>query len=295
MAASFGLAYLVVIWLAWWLASSYRTWRFGLFLLLLTIIHVAAAIFDGVLEPPLRVAVVLVSAIAFLMPERLGIGSLTQQERTFDELIRRSQVEMQSGERSRQESAIAELSRLLDSTANVDTRWRAAVRVMRRAWTRRTPDIYVPSLTQTPVAAFDAAAKRYLSDLRLKRTIGFSPAIRAIDESVAMRAYLDDFRALIPHDARHGAASPGRWHGDAMAIIDELAILPIRSVAAQRLRNSLVKLLLKELEIRSTRLTPILSAQYAEVAADVDAAWKTLEARSPGMQRTRSTPGDRIC
>jgi hypothetical protein len=96
------------------------------------------------------------------------------------------------------------------------------------------------------------------------------------EESIALRAYLDEVRTSMPGGVI--GAEPGSdhdWVVAARALVDELRSLPLR--AAGEVRDRLVDLLGLEIDMRISGGTAADQAMYDQRAAALESAWARLD------------------
>lgn len=85
------LAFMSVFWgIAVWMPSS-RNLRFLVFMAITTAAFVVAGTLHGEILRLVRAGLVMVWAVALLIPDRLALGSLSAAELRFDDAIRRSE------------------------------------------------------------------------------------------------------------------------------------------------------------------------------------------------------------
>lgn len=272
------LAFLAVVWVIGVAVPSYRTFRFFAFLASASALIVVAAAFSPRLRDIVRLGAVVGVGVGVIIAERIGLVSMTSAELRLDrDLVRAKRLAGSTADSRR--TALSILDERLEDVA-VDDRWRPAIRMLRRAWSKLSEPDDTRFISPTPSRSFSLAAARYLNDLRTRRTIGFRPRSGFREESMALRAYLDDVRLAMPPGAiGPDETRPGGWSETATTTITELRRVPFRDPDVLRLRDHLADLL--EMEIRMCVSAPTAADQgaYDQLAALVDELWRRIDAR----------------
>jgi hypothetical protein len=210
-----------------------------------------------------------------MLAERLGLGAMTQAERDLDARVSRIMRET-DGDPPNHGARIERFDHLLRSPlTGVAPRWLTAIRLLRRSARRsEAPRLLHP----TRPGSFSGAAKRYLRELQRGRSLGGKPWLRTIDEDGAVRMYLEDFRELIPRQAMTATlVGVGPWMNEASAVVQELEDLPIDNASVATVRDHVVDLLSRELQIWSGDHSDEAKAEYEEASQRLKAVWVTVE------------------
>ncbi|HEX5824819.1 MAG TPA: hypothetical protein VFY18_10215, partial [Candidatus Limnocylindrales bacterium] len=175
-------------------------------------------------------------------------------------------------------AAIALLDPVIAEPGPLDESWRAEFRLQRRAWLMRLGTSQVPPSRRTPAESFKLVAIRWLTNLRLRRTIGYRSTIGAAEETIALRAYLEDIRTVLPP----GPLGPdpvarGPWIEQGRRAIAELDALEVRDPAARALQRKLVPLFELELEGHLTAPTQEDASRYQRLSTEVLEAWAKVQ------------------
>ena len=273
------LAFLAFVWVVGIVVPGYRTVRFLALVATGSVVIVIAQALSPTVRDSVRLAAVVVVALGVIVAERVGLGSLTSAELRLDRELQRAARLAATDTASRRE-AIAILDEQLH--APVSEMWRPGIRMQRRAWATSVDDRAIPFLSPTPSGTFALGAAGYLHDVRTRRVIGVRPRAGPIEESILLRAYLDDVRGVLPPGTiGPGGTTPGRWADDARATIDELRRVLLRDRGAQEVRDRVVELLEAELAMRVSGSTVADQARYDQISAELDEAWVRLDASVP--------------
>jgi hypothetical protein len=273
------LVILLGMWTAAVLIPGTRNVRFLAFLGVASFVLIASHLLPNTAGLPVRLLTLALIAIAFVFADRLGLGSMTWAEEKADRLLTRARQQAKSGEPNDLRAAIALLDPAIAEPGAWDEGWRAAFRLQRRAWLMRLGMSPLPPRGRTPAESFRVVAIRWLTHLGLRRTIGYRSKIGPIEESVALRAYLEDIRTVLPA----GPLGPepvarGPWIEQGRRAIAELDALEVRDPGARAVQQALVPLLELELESHLTAPTQEDATHYERLSTEVNEAWARAEA-----------------
>lgn len=272
------VAYLAFVSCCAVLIPGLRNVRFVGFLAGVSVVLIAAGVLPEELRVTVRVVAGAAVALAIVVAEIIGLGTLTRKERAIDERLEQAEKLAAKGEPGSLRRAVEAIDDVLESNRDIDDRWRAGLRMQRRAWLGRLGESALSAKSATPISSYQGAAARYLSDLRLRRTIGYRPRSGSFEEAIALRAYLDDARSLMPRGQIGPEPIPGPWTDQARAVIEEFRRLPLTNPDALALRELLVDLLKMEIDMRVTAPTGGDVAAYDQLSAHVHERWGRLDA-----------------
>ena len=157
MALLIAVLALLPIWVAAFWIAALRNTRFFVFLAFWSLTVVGIQALPSGTREALSVLAALLLTVVVWFAERLGLGSLTRVERDVVRRLDRAWTLGRSESREDVLAAIRTADDLLQRYPAVDVRWRAAIRILRRAWSRRT-EIDTPSfITPTPARSFRIA------------------------------------------------------------------------------------------------------------------------------------------
>ncbi|HEY4753346.1 MAG TPA: hypothetical protein VIH37_08685 [Candidatus Limnocylindrales bacterium] len=272
-------AILIGMWTVAVLIPGTRNVRFLAGLAAASVVMLASHLLPGAAGLPVRIGTVALVVIAFLFADRVGLGSMTWAEETADRLLTRASRKAESGEPNDLRVAIALLDPVIAEPGPLDECWRVAFRLQRRAWLTRLGMSPLPPSGRTPAESFRIIAVRWLTNLRLRRTIGYRSTIGPLEEAVALRAYFEDIRTVLPA----GPLGPepvtrGPWIEEGRRAIAELAALEVRDPGARTVQETLVPLLELELESHLTAPTVEGAMRYARLSTEVNEAWTVVQA-----------------
>ena len=161
------------MWLVALLIPGTRNVRFLACLAAASALLLASHLLPNTVGVIVRLGAVALAFIAFLVAHRLGLGSMTSAEETADRLLEQARKRVASDEPQDLLGAIAMLDPVIARPGRLDDRWRAEFRIQRRAWLMRLDISPFPPSGRTPAESFRIVAVRWLTDLRLRRTIWF--------------------------------------------------------------------------------------------------------------------------
>jgi hypothetical protein len=252
-----------------------RNIRFLVVLAGLSAVFLGSYLLPHAAGTPVRIGVVGLVFVTFLSADRIGLGSMTWPEEKADRLLEQARQQAATDDPGDLRSAIALLDPVIAAPGSLDGRWRAEFRTQRRAWLTRLGLSPLPPQSRTPAESFRVVAVRWLTDLRLRRTLGYRSKIGLFEETVALRAYFEDVRSILPP----GPLGPepvarGPWIDASREAIAELSELAVHDIAAREIQRVLVSLLEVELESHLTAPTEQDAARYAELSSKANEAWE---------------------
>jgi hypothetical protein len=249
-----------------------RTRRYIAFAALLVAAWAGCGWLSGTSAVAARIACAVVLGAGIIAGDRLGLMSLTRAEQAararVDEALR-------LGRGADPPDRAAALGIVEDVLPDAPRDWRTGLRTLRWAW---RVGAGLPDATGTRPVDYEHAAARYLRDAGNARRIGSTPSVGRDDESLALRAYINEFRAALG-DPPSGAPA-GR--SDAAGVLDELRAARIVDPAARAVHGLVVELLELELKAASAEASDRGPKEYEGLAVRLRAAWRSLDARPSG-------------
>lgn len=275
--ATVGAAIFVVI--IWGMAITIPSLRNAKLVVLLgaaTLVEVAAMLVPA--AKPLMYPCLAVMGLSVVFSDWLGLSTLSRPERDAERVLDAARRATTDGPRRDPSAAARLVEEALRGDRVSDPRWRAALRVQHRAWLAENGRSALPVSSHTPARSYENAAVRWFDDVRGRKMLGYRPKVRPFDETMVLRAYLEDVRSLLPAGPIGPDPKPaGEWAADARAAIRELERLEFRDELSRAVQRSLVELLDLEVDTHVTAPTADDKARYDRVAAGLDDAWRALE------------------
>lgn len=226
-----------------------------------------------------------------VLGRRFGPGVLSSTDRRADELLATLDQQVRdyiADPPTLQREARANLIRDINEMVPPNPRWRVVFRLLGRGWLGRLSGSAGGGSTGTHPTYLEEAGRHYWDDLR---TRPFSLLRRSVDawaENVALHAYLESFRQLIPPDVLLGSPAPlGSRATESEALVQELRELRVRDPLARQIRDRLVSLLAIELRIAQGNGSESVRAEYRSAVAELGVMWARL------LERTTISPLDR--
>jgi hypothetical protein len=174
--------FLIAIWgVALWMPGL-RTVKFLALLVIASVILIAIQFLPTGTREPMSVLVAVAIGGMFWFADRLGLSPLDGVERAVDRRLAQAWQLGTSAEHEQVVAAIRVLDDLLqEEHPQLDGRWRAVMRILRRAWARTVEAEPVPFTSRTTSKSFKIASRRYFSDMRMRRTLFWRDRVEPID------------------------------------------------------------------------------------------------------------------
>ena len=274
-----GLIFVAWVWAAAVLIPMLRNVRFMGFLAIVSMATLASEFLPDRFGLLVRLGIAVLVVIVAGLADRIGLGSMTRTELNTDHLLDRADALASSGSAEDVQRAISLLDSVIAGGEPLDGRWRAEVRMRRRVLLARLGISPLPPGRATREQSLRLAAYRWLTDLRYRRTIRFRPSSGARDESIALRAYLEDIRSILPQEPMGPEQRErGPWVTEARHTIAELDAVELHDPGTDGVRRLLAQLVELELEMHLTAPTYDDAARYDRLSAELQAAWDQVDA-----------------
>jgi len=270
------VVYLGAIWAAVLYFEETRNGRFVVFLAAASGIFMTVGWIAGP-SNPIRIGLAVAIVVGGAFAEQIGLGSIRGKELGYWRILRRMRATAFDEATT---DVIEGLGRLLDdSIEGVSPEWLAAARLLRRATLRRAGNGTRSPAPMVPAGLYEVAGRAFLEDARGHRVLLHRSTVQAWHEDVAIRAFFDDYRDLIPSAANidRPMIALGPWSTSAARTIDQLEAFHVRDPSVDEIKSELVQLLRRELSIWTGDHSIAARRQYDIASKALFARWSRLE------------------